>query len=408
MISKVLIVTSEPFPYGMAGTNRVISLARGIIDQDRSAEVVTYFKYTEYFAGNKQLTARGLYDGIDYSCLFKASGWLGGMMIKIFGGLLRPVKVFTYSLRRIDEKTLVIYYGDKTWPAISLRIAGWIKKSLVIKDETEHPFIRSAHIKGPSRYYYPWFHYRHFDALLVITNYLREYFVNDLKFIKPVQVVPMIVDLDRFPVRNNVTGNSIVFSGEIDDKKEGITALISAYSSISSRYPDLNLDLYGSPVSVLESQRLNNLIKDLSLEGKVTVHGYRNRDEMNTILMNAKMFVFTRPPSLQATYGFSTKLGEYFATGKPVVLTNVGEVGNYFTDNVNAFVCTNEPACIAGKITEVLDNYSYALEVGLRGRETVLKYFNNKSEAGKILDTCESLQIQAFGKNNEKTGVKDK
>jgi len=153
---------------------------------------------------------------------------------------------------------------------------------------------------------------------------------------------------------------------------------------------------------------LNNLIKDLSLEGKVSVHGYRNRDEMNTILMNAKMFVFTRPPSLQATYGFSTKLGEYFATGKPVVLTNVGEVGNYFTDNVNAFVCTNEPACIAGKITEVLDNYSYALEVGFRGRETVLKYFNNKSEAGKILDTCESLQIQAFGKNNEKTGVKDK
>jgi len=86
----------------MAGTNRVISLARGIIDQDRSAEVVTYFKYTEYFAGNKQLTARGIYEGIDYSCLFKASGWLGGMMIKIFGGLLRPVKVFTYSLRRID------------------------------------------------------------------------------------------------------------------------------------------------------------------------------------------------------------------------------------------------------------------------------------------------------------------
>lgn len=393
MISNVLIVTSEPFPYGMAGTNRVISLAKGFIDQGRSAEVVTYFKYSRQISDNKQAPAFGIYEGIKYSCLFKASGGGGGFLIKIFGGLLRPIKVFAYSIKRIDEKTLVIYYGDKTWPAISLRIVGRIKKTLIIKDETEHPLIRSAHIKGLSRYYYPWFHYRQFDALLVITNYLQKYFVNDLKYDKPVQIVPMIVDLDRFPLRDTGVGNSIVFSGEIDDKKEGITALITAFSRISSRYPELKLDLYGSAINAKETQRLHNLIKDLSLEGKVFVHGYRNRDEMNGILMNARMFVFTRPPSLQATYGFSTKLGEYFATGKPVVLTNVGEVGTYFTDNVNAFICTHETASITLKIAEVLDNYSYALEVGGRGRETVSKYFNNKSEAGKILSTCESLQL---------------
>ncbi len=392
MISNVLIVTSEPFPYGMAGTNRVISLARGFIDQGRSAEVVTYFKYARQHDNYKQVPASGIYEGIKYSCLFKASGWLSGFIIKAFGGLIRPLKVFAYSIKKIDKKTLVVYYGDKTWPAISLRIACRFRKTLIFKDETEHPLIRSAHIKGPSRYYYPWFHYRQFDALLVITNYLREYFVNDLKFKKPVQIVPMIVDLDRFPHGDAGYGNSIVFSGEIDDKKEGITALLSAYSMISSRYPDLKLDLYGSAINAQEAQRLDNLIKDLSLEEKVFVHGYSNRDDMNRILMNARMFVFTRPPSLQATYGFSTKLGEYFATGKPVVLTNVGEIGTYFADNVNAFVCSYEPDSIALKIAEVLDNYSYALEVGSRGRETVLKYFNNKSEAGKILSTCESLQ----------------
>ena len=45
-----------------------------------------------------------------------------------------------------------------------------------------------------------------------------------------------------------------------------------------------------------------------------------------------------RPTNKQAEGGFPTKLGEYLATGNTVVVTNVGEIGEFLHDKVNAFV----------------------------------------------------------------------
>ena len=49
------------------------------------------------------------------------------------------------------------------------------------------------------------------------------------------------------------------------------------------------------------------------------------------------MLVLARPDNIQAKGGFPTKLGEYLATGNPVVVTKVGEIPNYLIDGVNAF-----------------------------------------------------------------------
>lgn len=107
---------------------------------------------------------------------------------------------------------------------------------------------------------------------------------------------------------------------------------------------------------------------------------------MTVALCNARLFVFSRPSSLQAQFGFSTKLGEYLATGKPVIVSNVGEVSKYLTDGINAFFCKSDPESIALKIDEIQENYAQALRIGEEGRNKAMLCFNNKSEVRKLIE----------------------
>jgi glycosyltransferase involved in cell wall biosynthesis len=50
----------------------------------------------------------------------------------------------------------------------------------------------------------------------------------------------------------------------------------------------------------------------------------------------------TRPRGVFAEAGFPTKLGEYFACQKPVVITNVGDIPRYFTNEVHLILVEAE------------------------------------------------------------------
>lgn len=84
-----------------------------------------------------------------------------------------------------------------------------------------------------------------------------------------------------------------------------------------------------------------------------------------------------RPNNRQAKGGFPTKLGEYLATSKPVVLTKVGEIPLFLTDGVNAYLSEPDNAeSFAKKLDEALSNQKEARKVGLNGRHLADTVFN--------------------------------
>ena len=62
---KVYIVTKEPFPNGMAATNRIKCYAKAIISQGVSCEVLI-FSRTEMVETIKNTEANGVYDNIPF------------------------------------------------------------------------------------------------------------------------------------------------------------------------------------------------------------------------------------------------------------------------------------------------------------------------------------------------------
>lgn len=385
MAGKITIFTSEAIPNGMAGSNRIISMAKGFISNGVLTEVISFYKYAnpEFDTLNP---SDGSFEGVKFRNVFNSQIKSPYYPIRLIHELIKPILVLLAGLKTVNRNTLIIYYAEKTWPAVALRILSLTKNAVFLREETEHPTLRTVNKRRIGTFLYLKFHYRLFDGLLVITKNLYDYFSMELNYRKPILLVPMIVDFDRFTRISDKASQSIIFSGELDDRKEGVTVLLKAFSLITSKYPELRLELFGAAPDKAQEAKFYHLVKSLGLGEKVVFHGYKSREQMTVALCDSRLFVFSRPQSLQAQFGFSTKLGEYLATGKPVIVSHVGEIDKYLTDGINAYFCVPDPESVALKINEIQENYSQALKIGEEGRKTAMRCFNNKLESYKIVE----------------------
>ena len=102
--------------------------------------------------------------------------------------------------------------------------------------------------------------------------------------------------------------------------------------------------------------------------------------------------MLARPNSIQAQFGFPTKLGEYLMTAKPVVVTSTGEIPCYLQDNEHAYIALpDDDISLSEKLREALRFPDKSLTIGRNGKKQALKYFNNKHETKKILDFIDRL-----------------
>ena len=114
----------------------------------------------------------------------------------------------------------------------------------------------------------------------------------------------------------------------------------------------------------------------LGVTDRVVFTGAVSPSDMPQLLYNAAILALARPNNLQAQNGFPTKLGEYLATGNPVVVTRVGEIPLFIKDMENGFLADPNPKSIEEKLSWVANNYEKALRIGRRGRELAFSEFS--------------------------------
>lgn len=105
------------------------------------------------------------------------------------------------------------------------------------------------------------------------------------------------------------------------------------------------------------------------------------------------MLALARPTSIIADAGFPSKLTEYLSTGKPVLVTQVGDIPIYLKDNENAFLSEPDSAeAFADKLRYILNNYEYALKVGIEGKRLTETIFNYNFQAVRMLEFIGTLR----------------
>ena len=392
---NIKIITLDAFPIGMATTNRIMSYAKGFVDNNCNVSVHC-IKPTENHNQVFNKLSSGIVDGIyfKYSSgkTIKNSKYLN-RQIDNFNGVLR-ICIDILKEKKSDKTDAIIYYATSSSLAFLLFFITRLKNILFLKEENEIPDVHTKNKFLLNKFLFNRIHYTLPDGLLLMTKRLIKYFKEEKKIKKPFLHVPMTVDFDRFnniKIKNN-TNKYIAYCGELNNKKDGVDLLIDAFAILTKDFPDLSLFLIGNAASDEELQLYKKKIIQYQLSKKVLLTGRISKDAIPELLCNATLLALARPESPQAENGFPTKLGEYLATGKPVVVTSVGEIPNYLTNEINVFMA--EPGSInslVSKIKTILLDYSHALEIGENGKKVAIEHFNNLTQAKNILNFIKSF-----------------
>lgn len=263
-----------------------------------------------------------------------------------------------------------------------------------LQEKSEFPFVLMK--KGILRKAFAKFYvnttYRLFDGLIVMTKPLMEYFKDKVRKNCRLFEMPMTVDVERFDIdrTNTEYGSYVAYCGNMAGNKDGVLNLIEAFNGIAIKHPDVKLLLIGGSSNQNDWDKIVKRVKETG-NANIILYGKAMRDEIPSLLKNAKVLALARPSSLQSTGGFPTKLGEYLATGNPVVVTAVGDIPQYLNET-NAFVVepdNNESFAYA--LSKVLSDYGKAQEIGKNGRELAMSVFNSKLQSQRLYEYLETV-----------------
>lgn len=385
---KILIITSYPFPYGMAQTNRLIAMARGLTHAGADVEVVVS-KATEWDTVRNQM-ARGDYQGVKFTYttgttvrpphpVKRAILYYRGLA-GVFGHIVR-----SHGTQKVDAVFMGVYSNTVTFLV-------WLLARLLgiryIHERSEYPFL--SYQDNPAGRLklaiYLKFICARFDGFVVISRALQDYFRPYLKRNTRTFLLPVLVESERFSTQHVPVKEVISYCGSMEGTKDGVPLLVEAFAQIAHRFPEIKLRLIGD-TGFDGFLLLKEKITTLGVGERVEFTGRVERDEMPSLLQQSRVLALARPFSKQAEGGFPTKLGEYLASGRPVVVTAVGDIPYYLVHREHALLA--EPGDVddfAGKLSEALTDKNTSETIAEKGRKLAEEVFDYRVQGKSLFD----------------------
>jgi glycosyltransferase involved in cell wall biosynthesis len=241
------------------------------------------------------------------------------------------------------------------WPAV--RVARALSKPVVFNyhsGEAPDHLARSAVARRTLR---------NADVNVVPSRFLQDVFA---RFGIPALVIPNIVDLDRFVFRDRRPLRPRLVSTRNFEPMYNVTCTLRAFQIVQRRFPDATLTVVGHGS---QQSALQQLARELGLQ-HVTFRGRVPPDAMPRAYDSADLYVQT--PSID---NMPMSVLEAFASGTPVVSTDVGGVRAMLTDRVHGrLVPDNDHEAVAEAIIELLDDPARAVQLARQARAACEAY----------------------------------
>lgn len=180
---------------------------------------------------------------------------------------------------------------------------------------------------------------------------------------------------------------SVIYYGGTFGGKDGVLYIIRAFKLLHEKYPNTVLMMSGRSPNEGVMNEVYQLVRQNGLANAVQFKGFLRRDELMDLFQQVDIAIVCRTMDDMAQYGFPWKMGEYFATGKPIVATRVGDVECYFENGKDLWIAEPEnPYSIAQMMEQVLVDYEKSLTIAEHGRQTALKVFDYKVQTRHVAD----------------------
>lgn len=367
---KIAIVNTLPVPSGNASVNRFLGYGKELVKFGVEVDVLTSARCGDC-----------VIEGVNVLSCGNGTSMYGALK-----KLTKKIKTGGYDAVILISNSLLLIYP--LWLACK---RGKVK---FLQEKSEFPFVLMK--KGFFRKLFAKFYvnttYRLFDGLIVMTKPLMVYFKSRVRKDCKLFEMPMTVDTDRFAIEKTVSeyGDYVSYCGNMAGNKDGVMNLIESFTIASPSIPGVKLLLIGGSSSQEDWDRIVNTVKNTGNEN-IILYGKADRDKIPALLKNAKVLALARPSSLQSTGGFPTKLGEYLATGNPVVVTGVGDIPQYLNAD-NAFVVEpDNNQAFAEALVSVFDNHEQAKKIGQKGQELAQTVFSSKVQSQRLYEYLKEI-----------------
>jgi glycosyltransferase involved in cell wall biosynthesis len=408
---NVVIVGNFWFPRGTASAARVRNLASGLRDCGARVHVMSMAPHPRRDGAETV----GDHEGVSYECVaplvLAVDGWRDAARsvprlrrrlldrIRWFGGLYGATPIARHRLRRrIDrgECDLVVAYDRsalRMTPLASLCRARGVTSVLDVVETSEQ--VRGGRM---SALYWdsrvgtrtaP----RFFDGLTVISTGLQAAY--SAAGCARTLVVPAIEvwPPSRPPAP---TGNPVfrlAYVGALQPR-DAPEMLFETMRALLGRGRPVALDVIGQYEGT-ESGRtfVRRCGADPLLRSVVSFWGTLGDAFLEERLGRSDGLILTRRDAPTEVLSFPTRLVEYLRYGRPVFVSNVGDIACYLRDREEvALLHPTDAMRAAGVIAGVAGRPDRGAELGQRGRDAGARAFDRKRHAARLLDFAAGLR----------------
>jgi glycosyltransferase involved in cell wall biosynthesis len=206
-----------------------------------------------------------------------------------------------------------------------------------------------------------------FDYIITATPFIKD------KFLK---INQNSIDINNFPILGELA-NETPWSEKKDEvcyvggiaKIRGIKEIVKAIGMTK----DIKLNLAGS----FSEKDVEEEVKNYDGWKNVNELGFLNRDEVLTVLSKSKVGLVTLHPIINYIDALPVKMFEYMAAGIPIISSDI-KLWKNIIDNAQCGICVNplNPNKIADAIQYIINNPKEAEQMGINGRDAVVKKYN--------------------------------
>lgn len=380
----LIVSPTNTFPNGGGATSRLVAWATGLSKCGVSVRVVCLRPGPPEFV--KDLPGdEGQFGGISYRYVVGRFDTKGGIhaLIQEARATARLVGEIA-RLRKGGPQPVVYYYSPEQ---IHFALAAWLTSKVrgakFLGERTEYPFTgsnkaRRYTLKNRLREALV---YKTFDGYIGISTALERYVTARKGRRSWVLRVPALIDQSAILPFAPTSVKVVCYCGYIGSE-ESIASMEAFSAALPPGDEGWRLLLIGQ---IQKREALDAAIERLGLQGRVDAVGAVSRQDMPRMMASASIHVLPRKEGEFSRYGFPTKLGEYMASGRTVVVTDTGDIAMYVKDGVNGFlVPPDNPAAFAEKLRLAMSDEGLRNAVGARGRETAVEEFGNENWAKRL------------------------
>lgn len=374
------------FPYGLAEIQKITLISKSLVSTGNAVTVISR-RGMHATANHPELKASGNYQGIDFvytsGTPFRSDRFFTRNFLKVKAVIneflllrkMRKNNKLDYAILSTNFYFPVLYYAFlskifrfKTVLNYVEYYSGikkkWFQLSLRLNDRLYDEY-------APG----------HVDSVFLISEFL----IDRLKKIAPQKrylKIPNLTDVERFNGIECMPGQKYFLFCGAANYDEIVKFVIDSFEKLNDTSIFLYLVINGSENDILQ---IRNYIDNSTCNKRIRFLSRLTDKELSGYYKNALALLIPLRPTFQDMARFPHKIGEYLASGNPVISTNYGEVKHYFNDMEDMLLADSyDIDLFANKMQFVIDHPEEAQQIGVKGKSIAVSSFDYRAMAGVI------------------------